>query len=179
MGQSASSNSAGPRRPSAERVPALSQIASMRPNGSGAASSRAGRARASAPASRCPCATGARFPPGRLNGADESGRTRKGRRPAPTPPDETRFCVLSSSRRQNRRYDFDTFGVSRADLFFYSRDLPSISAFSILLLAPPNSTSLPWCMMRSMMAEASLSSPNTTPHLLNSIFVVITRLRFS
>ena len=28
---------------------------------------------------------------GRLNGADESGRTRKGRRPAPTPPDETRF----------------------------------------------------------------------------------------
>ncbi|WP_329933800.1 hypothetical protein, partial [Slackia isoflavoniconvertens] len=42
-------------------------------------------------------------------------------------------CVLSSSRRQNRRYDFDTFGVSRADLFFYSRDLPSISAFSILL----------------------------------------------
>ena len=89
------------------------------------------------------------------------------------------MCVLSSSRRQNRRYDFDTFGVSRADLFFYSRDLPSISAFSILLLAPPNSTSLPWCMMRSMMAEASLSSPNTTPHLLNSIFVVITRLRFS
>lgn len=92
---------------------------------------------------------------------------------------KTDECVLSSSRRQNRRYDFDTFGVSRADLFFYSRDLPSISAFSILLLAPPNSTSLPWCMMRSMMAEASLSSPNTTPHLLNSIFVVITRLRFS
>ena len=92
---------------------------------------------------------------------------------------QTADCVLSSSRRQNRRYDFDTFGVSRADLFFYSRDLPSISAFSILLLAPPNSTSLPWCMMRSMMAEASLSSPNTTPHLLNSIFVVITRLRFS
>ena len=93
--------------------------------------------------------------------------------------EDTTLCVLSSSRRQNRRYDFDTFGVSRADLFFYSRDLPSISAFSILLLAPPNSTSLPWCMMRSMMAEASLSSPNTTPHLLNSIFVVITRLRFS
>ena len=95
------------------------------------------------------------------------------------PKDGPNRCVLSSSRRQNRRYDFDTFGVSRADLFFYSRDLPSISAFSILLLAPPNSTSLPWCMMRSMMAEASLSSPNTTPHLLNSIFVVITRLRFS
>ena len=91
LGQSAPSSSAGPRRPSAERVPALSQIASMRPNGSGAASSRAGRARASAPASRCPCATGARFPPGRLNGADESGRTRKGRRPAPTPLNETRF----------------------------------------------------------------------------------------
>ena len=27
-----------------------------------------------------------------------------------------------------------------------------------------NSMSLPWCMMRSMIAEASLSSPNTTPH---------------
>ena len=83
LGQSAPSSSAGPRRPSAERVPALSWIASMRPNRSGAASSRAAQARA--PASRCPCATGARFPPGRLNGADESGRTRKGRRPAPTP----------------------------------------------------------------------------------------------
>lgn len=91
LGQSAPSSSAGPRRPSAERVPALSQIASMRPNGSGAASSRAGRARASAPASRCPCAAGARFPSGRLNGAGESGRTRKGRRPAPAPLDETRF----------------------------------------------------------------------------------------
>lgn len=78
-------------RPRAGRVPALSQIASMRPNGSGAASSRAGRARASAPASRCPCATGARFASGRLNGAGESGRTRKGRRPAPAPPNETRF----------------------------------------------------------------------------------------
>ena len=90
-----------------------------------------------------------------------------------------RVCVLSTPCRQNRRYDFDTFGVSRADRLSYFWDLPSISAFSILLLAPPNSTSLPWCMMRSMMAEASLSSPNTTPHLLNSIFVVITRLRFS
>ena len=28
---------------------------------------------------------------GRLNGADESGRTRKGRRPAPTPLNETHF----------------------------------------------------------------------------------------
>lgn len=111
------------------------------------------------------------------NGAD--GEPKVGFLPAPVSREEPLACVLSSSRRQNRRYDFDTFGVSRADLFFYSRDLPSISAFSILLLAPPNSTSLPWCMMRSMMAEASLSSPNTTPHLLNSIFVVITRLRFS
>ena len=42
-------NPAGPMQPSAERVPALSQIASMRPNGSGAASSRAGRARAHRP----------------------------------------------------------------------------------------------------------------------------------
>ena len=89
LGQSAPSSSAGPRRPSAERVPALSQIASMRPNGSGAASSRVAQARA--PTSRCQWAARARFPPGRLNGADESGRTRKGRRPAPTPPNETRF----------------------------------------------------------------------------------------
>ena len=51
---------------------------------------------ASAPASRCPCAAGARFPPGRSNGAGESGRTRKGRRPAPTPPNET-------NRLQGRR----------------------------------------------------------------------------
>ena len=29
-------------------------------------------------------------------------------------------CVLSSSRRQNRRYDFDTFGVSHADRYCYS-----------------------------------------------------------
>ena len=61
----------------------------MRSNGFGAASSRAAQARA--PASRCPCAAGARFPPGRLNGADEFKRTRKGRRPAPTPLNETRF----------------------------------------------------------------------------------------
>ena len=54
------------------------------------------RAGASAPASRCPCAAGARFPPGRPNGAGESGRTRKGRRPAPTPPNET-------NRLQGRR----------------------------------------------------------------------------
>ena len=98
LGQSAPSSSAGPRRPSAERVPALSWIASMRPNGSGAASSRAGRARASAPASRCPCAAGARFPPGRLNGAGESGRTRKGRRPAPTPLNETHFLSYNPFR---------------------------------------------------------------------------------
>lgn len=45
LGQSAPSSSAGPRRPSAERVPDPLRIASMRPNGSGAASSRAARAR--------------------------------------------------------------------------------------------------------------------------------------
>lgn len=28
-------------------------------------------------------------------------------------------CVLSSSRRQNRRYDFDTFSVLRADRLSY------------------------------------------------------------
>ena len=91
LGQSAPSGSAGPRRPSAECVPALLRIASMRPNGSGAASSRA-------PASRCPWAAGARFPPGRLNGAGESGRTRKGRRPAPTPLNETRFLSYNPFR---------------------------------------------------------------------------------
>ena len=85
LGQSAPSSSAGPRRPSAERVPALSQIASMRPNGSGAAPSRAGRARASAPASRCPCATGARFPSGRLNGATSPGERERGAGPRRRP----------------------------------------------------------------------------------------------
>ena len=43
-----------------------------------------------------PMRGGARFPPGRSNGAGESGRTRKGRRPAPAPPNET-------SRLQGRR----------------------------------------------------------------------------
>ena len=43
-----------------------------------------------------PMRGGARFPPGRPNGAGESGRTRKGRRPAPAPPNET-------SRFQGRR----------------------------------------------------------------------------
>lgn len=145
---------------------------------------------AAAESESAPIPSTAFVPPsgGRFPWANRPLRTRRGRggqAPNASPPCcglprcARTGCVLSSSRRQNRRYDFDTFGVSRADLFFYSRDLPSISAFSILLLAPPNSTSLPWCMMRSMMAEASLSSPNTTPHLLNSIFAVITRLRFS
>lgn len=31
----------------------------------------------------------------------------------------SRGCVLSSSRRQNRRYDFDTFSVLRADRLSY------------------------------------------------------------
>ena len=103
LGQSAPSSSAGPRRPSAECVPALSWIASMRPNGSGAASSRAARARASAPASRCPWAAGARFPTGRLNGAEKSERTRKGRRPAPTPLNETRFRPMGLWARKQKR----------------------------------------------------------------------------
>ena len=101
LGQSAPSSSAGPRRPSAECVPALPRIASMRPNGSGAASSRAAQARA--PASRCPWAAGARFPPGRLNGAGESGRTRKGHRPAPTPLNETHFLSYKPKKRGARR----------------------------------------------------------------------------
>ena len=37
------------------------------------------------------------------------------------PEDAASFaaCVLSSSRRQNRRYDFDTFSVLRADRLSY------------------------------------------------------------
>ena len=54
-----------------------------------------------------------------------------------------------------------------------------MSAASILLLAPLNSTSLPWCTSLSMMAAASLSSPNAVPHLLNSMLVVTITLRFS
>ena len=34
-------------------------------------------------------------------------------------PNARLFCVLSSSRRQNRRYDFDTFSVLRADRLSY------------------------------------------------------------
>ena len=54
----------------------------------------------------------------------------------------------------------------------YCPDLPSMSEFYSLWLGPPNSTSLPWCMTRSTMAAASLSSANTVPHLPNSRFVV-------
>lgn len=97
-GRSAPSSSAGPRRPSAERVPALSQIASMRPDGSGAASSRAGRARASAPASRCPCAAGARFPPGRLNGPASPGERERGAGPRRRPWMRHAFCPISPFR---------------------------------------------------------------------------------
>ena len=61
LGQSAPSSSAGPRRPSAECVPDFA----MPMRGGGALSVRA------------------------LKWAGESGRTRKGRRPAPTPPNET------------------------------------------------------------------------------------------
>ena len=83
LGQSAPSSSAGPRRPSAECVPALSLIASMRPNGSGAASSRVAQARA--PTSRCPWAAGARFPSGRLNGATSPGERERGAGPRRRP----------------------------------------------------------------------------------------------
>lgn len=80
---SAPSSSAGPRRPSAECVPALLRIASMRPNGSGAASSRAAQARA--PASRCPWAARARFPSGRLNGPTSPGERERGAGPRRRP----------------------------------------------------------------------------------------------
>ena len=56
---------------------------------------------------------------------------------------------------------------------------PSIKALSILLLVPLNSTSLPWWTTLSIIAEASLSSPRIVPHLLNSMLVVNTTLRFS
>lgn len=82
---------AGVREPAAaECVPALSWIASMRPNGSGAASSRGagGRERTGlAMPMRGGGALSARAP----KWAGESGRTRKGRRPAPTPLNETHF----------------------------------------------------------------------------------------
>ena len=56
---------------------------------------------------------------------------------------------------------------------------PSIKALSILLLVPLNPTSLPWWTTLSIIAEASLSSPRIVPHLLNSMLVVNTTLRFS
>ena len=56
---------------------------------------------------------------------------------------------------------------------------PSIKALSILLLVPLNSTSLPWWTTLSIIAEASLSSPRIAPHLLNSMLMVSTTLRFS
>lgn len=84
LGQSAPSNSAGPRRPSAERVPALLRIASMRPNGSGAASSRAAQARAprlhDAHERR-----GRAFASGRLNGATSPGERERGAGPRRRP----------------------------------------------------------------------------------------------
>ena len=55
------------------------------------------------PTSRCPCAAGARFPSGRLNGAEKSERTRKGRRPAPTPLNETRFRPMGLWARKQKR----------------------------------------------------------------------------
>ena len=51
---------------------------------------RGGRARAPRPRD-AHARRGRAFAPGRLNGAGESGRTRKGRRPAPTPLNETHF----------------------------------------------------------------------------------------
>ena len=56
---------------------------------------------------------------------------------------------------------------------------PSIKALSVLLLVPLSSTSLPWWTTLSIIAEASLSSPRIVPHLLNSMLVVNTALRFS
>ena len=98
-GRSAPSGSAGPRRPSAERVPAPLRIASMRPNGSGAASSRGAGARAPRPRD-AHARRGRAFHPA-LEWADESGRTRKGRRPAPTPLNETRFLSYKPGGADN------------------------------------------------------------------------------
>ena len=82
-GRLAPSSSAGPGRLSAERVPAPLRIAPMRSSRSGAAPSRAHAPRLHDAHGR----RGRAFAPGRLNGAGESGRTRKGRRPAPAPPE--------------------------------------------------------------------------------------------
>ena len=57
--------------------------------------------------------------------------------------------------------------------------LPSIKAASMRRLAPLNSTSLPWWIILSIMADASLSSPRTVPHFENSMFVVNIMLRLS
>lgn len=62
----------------------------MRPNRSGAASSRAARAR-ERPDFAMPMRGGGALSARALKWAGESGRTRKGRRPAPTPPNEMRF----------------------------------------------------------------------------------------
>ena len=62
----------------------------MRSNGFGAASSRATQARAH-PDFTMPMGGEGALSIRALEWGDESGRTRKGRRPAPTPPNETRF----------------------------------------------------------------------------------------
>ena len=47
----------------------------------------------------------------------------------------------------------------------------SMSAWSMRVVVPLNSTSLLWCTTRSINATASLSSPRTVPHFLNSMLV--------
>ena len=79
LGQLAPSSSAGPRRPSAECVPALLRIASMRPNGSGAAQARAPRLH-DAHERR-----GRAFASGRLNGATSPGERERGAGPRRRP----------------------------------------------------------------------------------------------
>ena len=71
------------------------------------------------------------------------------------------------------------FRLSSRPRPLYLPDLPSMRLSSSLWLGPPNSTSLPWCTMRSTIAAASLSSANTVPHLENSTLVVNSTLLLS
>lgn len=57
--------------------------------------------------------------------------------------------------------------------------LPNMRASPARRLWPADSRSRPWCMMRSPVAAASLSSAKTVPHLPDSMFVAEMMLRLS
>ena len=110
------------------------------------------------------------------------------RQKAPTPPpvpSSPRGRGLVEPYRLCLATVFSTLWLPGSDNLAKEPPMPQISAFpsikalSILLLVPLNSTSLPWWTTLSIIAEASLSSPRIVPHLLNSMLVVNTTLRFS